>query len=73
MVRILLSLFDFRRCTFKNIEHFCNIRQIVVKEKWIPLAMLRLLENEKCVLEGAGASGFAAVLSGQLEEFAGKK
>lgn len=47
---------------------------MVVKEEWIALAILRLLEKEKNVVEGAGAAGLAAILSGQLdEEFAGKK
>lgn len=46
---------------------------IVVNEKWISLAILRLVEEEKVVVEGAGAAGLAAVLSGQLDEFKGKK
>ena len=37
------------------------------------MAILRLVEAEKCVVEGAGAIGLAAVLSGTLDEFAGKK
>lgn len=46
---------------------------IVVKEEWIALAILRLVELEKCVVEGAGAAGLAAILAGQLDEFHGKK
>lgn len=47
---------------------------MLVKEEWIALTILRLLEKEKNVVEGAGAAGLAAILSGQLdEEFAGKK
>ncbi|CRL07390.1 CLUMA_CG020364, isoform A [Clunio marinus] len=48
-------------------------RMIVVKEEWIALAILRLVEMEKCVVEGAGAAGLAAILAGQLDEFKGKK
>lgn len=48
-------------------------KMIVVKEEWIALAILRLVELEKCVVEGAGAAGLAAILAGQLEEFQGKK
>jgi threonine dehydratase len=44
-----------------------------VKEEWIALAILRLVELEKCVVEGAGAAGLAAILSGHLDEFKGKK
>lgn len=32
-------------------------KMIVVKEEWIALAILRLVELEKCVVEGAGAAG----------------
>ncbi|ERL90907.1 hypothetical protein D910_08252 [Dendroctonus ponderosae] len=46
---------------------------VVVKEEYIALAILRFIENEKCVVEGAGACGLAAILSGQLEEFRGKR
>ncbi|XP_063706175.1 L-threonine ammonia-lyase [Culicoides brevitarsis] len=48
-------------------------KMVVVGEEWIALAILRLVEQEKCVVEGAGAAGLAAILSGQLEEFKGKK
>lgn len=47
--------------------------KVIVTEEWISMAILRLVESEKCVVEGAGAIGLAAALSGQLEEFAGKK
>lgn len=46
---------------------------VVVREEWIALAILRLVEQEKCVVEGAGASGLAAILAGNLDEFKGKK
>lgn len=48
-------------------------KMVVVKEEWIALAILRLVEVEKCVLEGAGAAGLAAILDGHLDEFKGKK
>ncbi|KXJ70483.1 hypothetical protein RP20_CCG023396 [Aedes albopictus] len=48
-------------------------KMIVVKEEWIALAILRLVELEKCVVEGAGASGLAAILAGHLDEFNGKR
>jgi threonine dehydratase len=37
---------------------------VSVDEKMIALAMLRLLENERCVVEGGGATGLAALLPG---------
>ncbi|OAD56869.1 L-threonine dehydratase catabolic TdcB [Eufriesea mexicana] len=46
---------------------------IVVKEEWIAIAILKLVENEKCIVEGAGATGLAAILAGQLEELRGKR
>lgn len=48
-------------------------KMIVVKEEWIAMAILRLVEMEKCVVEGAGASGLAAILSGQCDELVGKR
>ncbi|CAG9813830.1 unnamed protein product [Phaedon cochleariae] len=48
-------------------------RMITVKEEWIAVAILRFIENEKCVVEGAGATGLAAILAGQLDEFKGKR
>jgi threonine dehydratase len=35
--------------------------------------MLRLTELEKCIVEGAGAAGLAALLNGQLPDLTGKK
>ena len=46
---------------------------MVVSEKDIALAILRLVEVEKSVVEGAGAAGLAACLSGQLQHLKGKK
>ena len=37
------------------------------------MAVLRLIEEEKSVVEGAGATGLAALLSGQLDDLKGKK
>ena len=42
-------------------------------EEFIALAILRLIELEKAVVEGAGATGLAAVLAGLLPELKGKK
>ena len=44
-----------------------------MSEEYIAIAILRLLELEKAVVEGAGATGFAAVLQGLLPELKGKK
>ncbi|KAJ3637230.1 hypothetical protein MTP99_000705 [Tenebrio molitor] len=48
-------------------------KMVVVKEEWIAVAILRMVELEKCVVEGAGAVGLAAILAGQLNEFKGKR
>ena len=46
----------------------------MVEEDNIALAILRLVEMEKCIVEGAGATGLAACLSGQLnDKLIGKK
>jgi threonine dehydratase len=44
-----------------------------VTEEQIAIAILRLVEVEKSVLEGAAATPLAACLSGKLKELAGKK
>ncbi|KAK9736901.1 Pyridoxal-phosphate dependent enzyme [Popillia japonica] len=45
---------------------------LVVKEDDIAVSILRLIEHEKFIVEGAGATALAAVLSGQMSEFKGK-
>ena len=47
-------------------------RVVCVSEHFIALAMLRLLEEEKVVVEGGGAVGLAAMMQGLLPELAGK-
>ena len=46
---------------------------VLVSENEIALAILRILELEKSVVEGAAASSLAALLSGKLPELAGKR
>jgi len=48
-------------------------RVVVVKERDIALAVLRLVELEKAVVEGAGAAPLAACLAGLVPELAGRK
>ena len=46
---------------------------VTVSEAWISIAILRLIELEKAVVEGAGATGLAAVMAGLLPELKGKR
>ena len=46
---------------------------VTVTEEQIAIAILRLVELEKRVVEGAAATPLAACLSGKLEDLAGKK
>ena len=48
-------------------------RVVAVKEKDIALAVLRLIELEKSVVEGAGATPLAACLAGLVPELVGRK
>jgi threonine dehydratase len=48
-------------------------RMMQVGEEALALAMLRLTELEKCVIEGAGAAGLAALLSGSLPDLRGRR
>ena len=42
------------------------------REEYIAISILRLIELEKAVVEGAGAVGLAAVIQGLLPELKGK-
>ncbi len=46
---------------------------VIVSEKQIALAILRLIELQKSVVEGAAATTLAACMSGKLKELAGKR
>jgi threonine dehydratase len=48
---------------FEVARHYVD-ECVLVTEKEISLAVLRLIENEKIVVEGGGASGLAALLPG---------
>lgn len=48
-------------------------RHVRVREHSIALAVLRLMELEKAVVEGAGAAPLAACLAGLVPELAGRK
>ncbi|KAK5967141.1 L-threonine dehydratase catabolic TdcB [Trichostrongylus colubriformis] len=48
-------------------------RTVVVSEEETALSILRLIEMEKAVVEGGGAVGLAALISGKLPELKGKK
>jgi threonine dehydratase len=46
---------------------------VTVSEEQISLAVLRLMELEKSILEGAGAAPLAALMAGALPELSGKR
>lgn len=48
-------------------------KTVLVSERDIALAIVRLMEREKAVVEGAGATPLAACLAGKLPELTGKK
>ena len=50
-----------------------SVLLVASSEEFIALAILRLVELEKAVVEGAGACGLAAILAGLLPELKGKK
>ncbi|XP_062600738.1 L-threonine ammonia-lyase-like [Saccostrea cucullata] len=57
---------------FETAKDLVN-KMVTVKEENIALAILRLIELEKAIVEGAGATGLAAILEGSLPELKGKK
>ena len=48
-------------------------RVVRVPENWIALAILRMVELEKTVVEGAAAAPLAAIMAGLLPELRGRK
>ncbi len=48
-------------------------RMVAVDEESLALAMLRLAELDKCVIEGAGAAGLAAFIGGHLPDLVGRR
>ena len=56
-----------------EIAHSRVDKTVTVTEEQMALAILRIVESEKGVVEGAAATPLAACLSGQLSEFAGKR
>ena len=48
-------------------------RTVIVTEEQIAISILRIIELEKGVVEGAAAAPVAACLSGKLKEFSGKR
>ena len=57
---------------FRNLKGRVD-RVVRVEEKWISLAILRMLELEKTVVEGAAAAPLAAMMSGQIPGLKGKR
>src|SRR4051794_17042884 len=56
-----------------NVAHSLVDRSVIVSEEQIAVSILRIVELEKGVVEGAAATPLAACLSGQLPELARKK
>jgi threonine dehydratase len=56
-----------------TVAHKLVDRCLLVSEEQIALAILRIVELEKGVVEGAAATPLAACMSGQLPELAGKR
>src|SRR5262249_29211139 len=55
-----------------EVAHQHTDKVVLVNEEQIALAILRIVELEKGVVEGAAATTLAACLSGQLPELAGQ-
>jgi len=56
-----------------EVAHLRVDKTVIVTEEQIAISILRIVELEKGVVEGAAATPLAACLSGKLKELAGKK
>ena len=68
-----LAVAEAGRHTLAIAQSAWSHRMVQVGEEALALAMLRLAELEKCVIEGAGAAGLAALLGGGLPELRGRR
>ena len=66
-----LAVPDIGANAFPIVRRYLD-KLVTVNEDEIALAILRIVELEKAIVEGSGASGLAAVLAGKLPELAGK-
>jgi threonine dehydratase len=67
-----LAVAEAGRHTLGIVARLAN-RMVTVEEEALALAMLRLAELEKCVIEGAGAAGLAALMADSLPELQGRR
>jgi threonine dehydratase len=67
-----LAVAEAGRHTLGIVARSAN-QMVTVEEEALALAMLRLAELEKCVIEGAGAAGLAALMAGSLPELQGRR
>ncbi|CAK1583730.1 unnamed protein product [Parnassius mnemosyne] len=58
--------------TFHNIKGLAD-KMVVVKEDWVARAVMHIVEEERFVVEGAGAVSVAAVIAGLFPNLKGKK
>lgn len=55
-----------------EITKLAKLQMVTVTEEQLALAMLRLAELEKCIVEGAGAAGLAAISGDSLPQLRGR-
>jgi threonine dehydratase len=67
-----LAVVEAGRHTLGIVARSAN-QMVTVEEEALALAMLRLAELEKCVIEGAGAAGLAALMANSLPELQGRR
>ncbi|XP_041969334.1 L-threonine ammonia-lyase-like [Aricia agestis] len=58
--------------TFHNIKDKVN-KMVAVKEDWVARAIMHIVEEERFVVEGAGAVPIAAIMAGLFPNLKGKK
>ncbi|XP_049704597.1 L-threonine ammonia-lyase [Helicoverpa armigera] len=58
--------------TFHNVKGLVD-KMIIVREDWVARAIMHVIEEEKVVIEGAGAVGIAAIMAGLFPNLKGKK
>ena len=77
---ILLAILSYIKTHINLRKQFLPLKHVIsynttfwFREAYIAMAVLRLVEEEKCVVEGAGAVGLAALIAGMVPELKGKR
>ncbi|XP_041969460.1 L-threonine ammonia-lyase-like [Aricia agestis] len=77
-VNLETSIADGLSVNMVGVNSFHNVKDkvdkmVVVKEDWVARAVMHVVEKERFIIEGAAATGIAAIMAGLFPDLEGKK